>query len=67
MINFSNTNTKDINDCKPDPCKHGSCVDRVISYTCVCDPGYSGVNCNKGESKQVLSIIDLAYNNIQQY
>ena len=47
-INCSNSSIKDINDCDPNPCTHGSCTDGVNSYTCACDPGYSGVDCNKG-------------------
>ena len=43
-----NYNTKDINDCEPIPCMHGSCADGFNSYTCTCDPGYSETNCNKG-------------------
>ena len=47
-INCSNTNVKDINDCEPDPCTHGSCIDGVNSYMCACDQGYIGANCNEG-------------------
>ena len=34
-----------IDDCTPDPCRNGRCVDRVDGYTCVCQPQYVGVNC----------------------
>ncbi|XP_030844550.1 uncharacterized protein LOC579853 isoform X8 [Strongylocentrotus purpuratus] len=36
----------DINDCSPDPCKNGgTCNDGVYTFTCVCDPGYTGPTC----------------------
>ena len=47
-INCKNTNDKDINDCQPDPCTHGSCTDEVNLYTCACDPGYTGKKCAEG-------------------
>ena len=51
ILNYSNTNIKDINDCKPDICTHGSCIDAVNLYTCACNPGYSGTKCAEGTSK----------------
>merc|ERR1711881_630458 len=36
----------DIDDCSPDPCTHGTCTDGVDSYTCACENGYDGVNCD---------------------
>ena len=51
IIIYSNTNFKDINDCKLDPCIHGNCTDRVNSYICLCNPGYSGKMCAEGTKK----------------
>uniref|UniRef100_A0A8C9UBQ6 Notch receptor 3 n=1 Tax=Scleropages formosus TaxID=113540 RepID=A0A8C9UBQ6_SCLFO len=34
-----------IDNCQPDPCHHGTCVDGIASYTCNCDPGYTGYRC----------------------
>uniref|UniRef100_A0AAQ6ADV3 Notch receptor 3 n=1 Tax=Amphiprion ocellaris TaxID=80972 RepID=A0AAQ6ADV3_AMPOC len=34
-----------INNCQPDPCHHGTCVDGIASYTCNCDAGYTGYRC----------------------
>ena len=36
----------DIDDCSPDPCYHGSCVDGVDSYRCTCITGYTGTLCD---------------------
>ena len=34
-----------IDDCFPNPCQNGFCLDKVNSYTCICPPGYNGMNC----------------------
>ena len=52
-IKCINTNIIDINDCEPDPCMHGSCIDGINLYACMCDPGYSGTNCSEGIIKKV--------------
>ena len=39
----------DIDDCDPDPCPNGDCEDGVDSYTCDCDLGFTGVNCETSE------------------
>ena len=36
-----------INDCSPNPCAHGQCVDSVNGYQCRCDSGYWDKNCDK--------------------
>ena len=38
----------DIDECAPNPCQHGSCLDMVNGYTCECCPGYKGTNCDEG-------------------
>lgn len=35
----------EINECASHPCQHGTCTDGFNKYTCVCEPGFSGVNC----------------------
>ena len=40
----------DIDDCASNLCVNGACVDGVNSYTCNCNPGYSGIHCETGES-----------------
>ena len=37
----------DIDDCDPDPCVNGDCTDGVNTYTCDCDDGYTGTNCDQ--------------------
>ena len=36
----------DINDCVSNPCVNGNCTDMVAGYTCVCDPFWTGTNCD---------------------
>eukprot|EP00795_Rhopilema_esculentum_P003142 gene3143-1447_t len=35
----------DKNDCEKNPCQNGKCVDEHASYFCICDPGFTGRNC----------------------
>lgn len=36
----------DVDECKKNPCKNsGICMNTMGSYTCKCQPGYSGHNC----------------------
>ena len=35
----------DIDECDPDPCHYGSCQDGVATFTCLCQPGYTGHHC----------------------
>ena len=32
------------------PCKHGDCIWTGVNYTCLCDDGYTGKNCEIGLS-----------------
>ncbi|XP_030844399.1 uncharacterized protein LOC763130 isoform X3 [Strongylocentrotus purpuratus] len=42
----SSISNNDINDCSPDPCENGgTCSDGVNTFTCACDPGYTGPTC----------------------
>lgn len=31
--------------CEENPCKHGNCTDNLNSYSCFCEKGFSGLNC----------------------
>ena len=35
-----------IDECAESPCVHGSCIDGVAEYTCQCDAGFEGINCD---------------------
>lgn len=44
----------DINECTSSPCQNSAaCVDDIDMYRCRCKPGYTGVNCEKGEGKPI--------------
>ena len=40
----------DIDECASSPCVGGVCVDGVNQYTCNCDAGKVGINCEFGKS-----------------
>ncbi|XP_057690157.1 von Willebrand factor D and EGF domain-containing protein-like isoform X2 [Corythoichthys intestinalis] len=37
----------DVDDCKPNPCRLGRCVDAANAFTCICPPGMTGVTCRE--------------------
>ncbi|XP_078692955.1 uncharacterized protein LOC144922781 [Branchiostoma floridae x Branchiostoma belcheri] len=37
----------DIDECLSSPCVHGTCTDGVASYTCSCENGWTGNNCDQ--------------------
>ena len=39
----------DIDECAGVQCVYGSCEDGINEYTCDCDDGYTGVNCETGK------------------
>ena len=40
----------EIDECSSDPCQNGGfCLDRIDSYVCACQPGFTGTNCDQGE------------------
>jgi len=43
----------DINDCAQNPCKHGTCQDKLNDFTCACDSGWKGKTCDQESSKEV--------------
>ncbi|XP_066275063.1 lactadherin-like [Branchiostoma lanceolatum] len=38
----------DVDDCASYPCVHGTCADGYLSYTCSCENGWEGTNCDQG-------------------
>ena len=34
-----------IDDCLPNQCQHGACVDKINDYECLCESGWRGRNC----------------------
>ena len=42
------TYTADMNPCSSDLCFHGTCTNLVYDYTCTCENGYDGKDCDNG-------------------
>ena len=43
------THSLDIDDCASNPCQNGAtCSDGIHSYSCLCNSGYTGSNCEIG-------------------
>lgn len=36
---------RNVDDCSPDPCHHGTCLDGIASFSCACAPGFTGYRC----------------------
>lgn len=41
---------EDIDECLSLPCTHGTCYNSPGSYSCTCDSGWTGFNCDTGTS-----------------
>ena len=41
----------DLDECDSDPCENGGdCKNGDNSYSCICEPGYLGINCETGKT-----------------
>ncbi|XP_055019347.1 von Willebrand factor D and EGF domain-containing protein [Boleophthalmus pectinirostris] len=38
---------EDIDDCKPNPCRYGRCIDAPGSFSCICPAGMTGHTCRE--------------------
>ena len=54
--NFTHFALSDNDECASSPCFNGKCIDGVDSYTCNCNPRYSGLQCEFGESLALLTL-----------
>ena len=34
------------NNCQPNSCVNGTCINKINKYNCTCDAGYTGKNCS---------------------
>ena len=60
----------DIDECATIPCQNGgSCIDQINGYSCNCDDGYNGTNCENGNCQTLLHHFkfDLISNTILRY
>ena len=48
----------DFNECGSDPCMNeGACFDDVDSYSCQCQPGFTGTNCEGDVTNRAAYIV----------
>ena len=47
----------DINECLLQPCLNGNCTDLVNDFTCTCDDGYDGKNCDNGKATSNCNVV----------
>ena len=40
----------DVDECASGPCINGNCFDQINDYNCTCEHGYTGTNCEIGNS-----------------
>ncbi|XP_026881427.2 von Willebrand factor D and EGF domain-containing protein isoform X1 [Electrophorus electricus] len=45
----------DVDDCRPNPCRKGACVDGLNSFTCRCAAGWTGARCEEDIDECLLS------------
>ena len=61
----------DVNECDSTPCQNGgSCIDGIDSFTCKCQNGYTGINCQRRKLysyRQSVGLTSVSYNTIQAY
>merc|ERR1711962_1573711 len=43
----------DVDNCAQNPCKHGTCQDKLNDFTCACDSGWEGKTCEQKTCKSL--------------
>ena len=44
-VTLLSISSDEVNECASTPCINGICVDGENFYICICDQGFTGVNC----------------------